>query len=461
MGAERTRLVRLEACAEVVEGARRLAAALEEADREATLLRVEQPLAGGDPLSWLRAYPGLPRLYWSNRAGDFELAGVGTAAEVEGPDLGVVEGLLASLPEGEAAAHMQVIGTARFDAGREVAAEWASFRRAAARLPLLECRRQGEGHLLAVNLRVAPDAPADRREAQRRTACKALRSGAPVLRTVPPAGPAGEDDDSAAWSARVRELLAAIARDDLQKAVLARRRSHGHDRDPLDALDALRRAQPAAYHFLVQPTPAEAFLGASPERLYLRRGLLLETEALAGTRARPDDPEQDGAVARELLDSAKDRAEHELVRAHLHRHLAPLAENLEEDPGPEPYKLAGLVHLLTRVHGRLREDVGDAALLAALHPTPAVCGTPTETARERLRAAEPFDRGLYAGPVGCFGKGWSEVAVALRCALLRGHWVQLFAGAGIVEGSDPDAEWQETVDKMRILEQALGAHDVP
>ena len=104
-------------------------------------------------------------------------------------------------------------------------------------------------------------------------------------------------------------------------------------------------------------------------------------------------------------------------------------------------------------------EVSDGALLRALHPTPAVCGVPTARARAFLREVEPFDRGLYTGPIGCFGRDASEVAVALRCATLRGHWIQLFAGAGIVEGSEADAEWQETQDKMQMLVDAIEAVD--
>jgi menaquinone-specific isochorismate synthase len=229
----------------------------------------------------------------------------------------------------------------------------------------------------------------------------------------------------------------------------------------VDVLRLLRDAQPAAYPFLVQPTSDDAFLGASPERLYRRVGRLLETEALAGTRPRGRNDEADAALAADLLASPKDRAEHDLVRAHLERRLGPLTESLDCAAEPEIYRLAGLLHLRTPVHARLNPGLGDGALLEALHPTPAVCGTPTEAARLLIREAEPFDRGLYAGPVGCFGRETSEVAVALRCALLRGHWVQLFAGAGIVQGSDAEAEWQETVDKMRTIEQALGATDAP
>ena len=466
MNTAATRLIRLDPCADVTAGSQRLATALEGADARrgselaaASFLRIEQPVDAGDPLAWLRGFGGIARLYWGDREGAFEFAGAGTAASVEGDDVAVLEPFLERVATGETATSIRVFGTTRFDLERTPDAEWTAFKRAWFNLPLLEQRREGDQHLLAVNLRVGDAMQSGWFDVQRRTARKALLSGVPVLRAPVGSAPQGEDDDPTAWSARIAALLAGIERGDLEKAVLARRRSHVHDADPLDVLQLLRSAQPAAYPFLVQPTSDEAFLGASPERLYRRIGRTLETEALAGTRPRGCDPAADEALGRELLASGKDRVEHDLVRRHLEQRLRPLTEDLTATGEPELYRLAGLHHLRTPIHARLKPGVGDAALLAALHPTPAVCGTPTEAARQLLRRAEPFDRGLYAGPLGCFGREASEVAVALRCALLRGHWVQLFAGAGIVVGSDADAEWQETVDKMRTIEQALGASD--
>lgn len=466
MSTPATRLIRLEPCVDAGEGSKRLATALEGADARrgtelaaSSFLRIEQPIEDGDPLAWLRRFGGIARFYWADRGGAFELAGAGTAASAEGRDVSVLASLLDQVATGEVASSIRVFGTSRFDLERTPDAEWTAFKRAWFNLPLLEQRREGDTHLLAVNLRVGDAMQSGWYDVQRRTARKALLSGVPVLRSPVGTAPEGEDDDPPAWSRRVAALLAGIARGDLEKAVLARRQSHVHDADPIDILHRLRAAQPAAYPFLVQPTSDEAFLGASPERLYRRVGRSLETEALAGTRPRGEDPASDDAFAQALLASAKDRAEHDLVRQHLERRLAPLTETLRQAAEPELYRLAGLHHLRTPVDGRLKPGVGDADLMAALHPTPAVCGTPTEAALRLLREAEPFDRGLYAGPIGCFGRETTEVAVALRCALLRGHWVQLFAGAGIVEGSDADAEWQETVDKMRTIEQALGASD--
>ncbi|MDA1196324.1 MAG: chorismate-binding protein, partial [Planctomycetota bacterium] len=163
----------------------------------------------------------------------------------------------------------------------------------------------------------------------------------------------------------------------------------------------------------------------------------------------------DAARVRALAAAPKDLAEHSLVRDHVLAALGPLAEDIQAPDQPSVRSLASLHHLHTSVEASLRAGVDDADLLAALHPTPAVCGTPTAEARSFLRATEPFDRGLYAGPIGCFGVETSEVAVALRCALVQPTAVQVYAGAGIVAGSEAHAEWEETAEKMRVIEAAL------
>lgn len=466
MSTSGTRLLRLEPREDARAGADALAAALDDAEArrgemiaDTSFLRIEQPLRAGEPLAWLRAYAGLPRLYWSDRTDHVELAGIGTAASSEGKDLGGLDELHARVMQGEAGDRFRLVGTARFDLDREPDPEWVSFNRARFVLPLVELRREGEEVTLAVNLRVAEGMQSGWYDVQRRTARKALVQGAAPLQVPETVTPQGEDDDPARWGERIGALLERIEDGSLSKAVLARRMSKVMELDPIDVLEHLRTGQPRAYHLLVQPAVGEAFVAASPERLYHRDGRRLETEALAGTRARGQDGQADSALAAELAASPKDVAEHTLVRDHVVDALTPLSDEVEASDTPAVRMLATLLHLHTPVVATLREGVSDGQLLQALHPTPAVCGVPTERARAFLRDMEPFDRGLYAGPIGCFGKDEAEVAVALRCATLRGHWVQLFAGAGIVDGSDADAEWQETADKMNVLMDALEAVD--
>jgi len=456
---------RLTPAADAAEGAERLAAALEGGSTPEVaahaFLRIEQPLGEGDPLMWLRQHPVLARIYWRGRHARLELAGVGVCVEHEGPPLEALDELLDQVAAGEGGARMRLFGTMRFDPARTPDDAWRPFGRARFHLPLLELRREPAGTTLAVHFKGGRAAlESGVYDAQRRTAIRALRRLLPTPPELPPSGAPPVADDLAAWTRAVGGLLAEIETGSIEKAVLARaalRAAPGVD--PLDLLARLREQQPDACQFLVQPSPVAAFLGTSPEHLYVRSGREVRTEALAGTRRRGAFPAEDALLAAALQRSEKDLREHAHVRRHLLDRLGPLCKDVEAARDPTLLSLATLHHLRTPIRGRLKEGVRDAALLTALHPTPAVCGSPTEAALHLLRQDEDFDRGLYAGPVGCFGLEESEVAVAIRSALVRRDWVQLFAGAGIVAGSDPQAEWQETIVKMGAVERLLGAAD--
>jgi len=466
-----TRTVRLETCADAAQAAEGLASALRSwgPERAAELsglgfLRVEQPLENGDPLEWLHLHPVLLRIYWRGSLQDMELAGVGVCVEHEGPPLAALDELMAQVVPGDEGHDARLFGVMRFDPGRAPDEAWASFGRSRFHLPLLEMRRTARGSVLACNLKAGVAVrPGGAYDAQRRTALRALGGQLPTAATPPARNEAATGDEEAAWGAHVASLLGEIACGGIEKAVLARavRRRTGEALDPIGLLRRMRTQQPEACHFLVQPSPAAAFVGASPEHLYSRTGRRVVSEALAGTRPRGPTPEHDSLLAGDLLASEKDRREHEHVHRHLVEQLLPHCERVDAGKAPELRSLPMMHHLLTHVEATLKPGVRDAALLAALHPTPAVCGTPTAAALALLRACEPFDRGLYAGPVGCFGREETEVAVAIRSALLRGDSVQLFAGAGIVAGSDPHAEWQETSLKMEAFERLLGASRAP
>ena len=182
---------------------------------------------------------------------------------------------------------------------------------------------------------------------------------------------------------------------------------------------------------------------------------------LAGTAPRGDDPDRDAALGTALLASAKDTEEHGYAAAGVQQSLAPLCDDLTVAPRPELLRLANVQHLATAISGRLaaRDDGTRPSVLAladALHPTAAVCGTPTETAMELIRELEGMDRGRYAGPVGWVdGAGNGEWCIALRCAEIDGTRARLFAGGGIVADSDPEAELAEAQAKFRPMQSAL------
>jgi menaquinone-specific isochorismate synthase len=252
------------------------------------------------------------------------------------------------------------------------------------------------------------------------------------------------------WDGAVAAALAAIDRGELAKVVLAREVEVVADA-PFDIRTVLRRLrtqQPGCIVF------ADAgFVGATPELLVLREGTAFESRPMAGTA--PGSIATD--VARTLAASGKDAREHRFVVDAVGDALAPHTTELAIPDRPVVEHFGSLAHLVTPIRGVLADPDLDALGLAQLlHPSPAVGGTPTVEALHAIAALEPFDRGPYAGPVGWVdASGDGAFAVALRCAELDGARARLRAGAGIVTGSDPDAEWAETAAKFEPMLRAL------
>jgi isochorismate synthase len=188
-----------------------------------------------------------------------------------------------------------------------------------------------------------------------------------------------------------------------------------------------------------------------------RFGREVRSNPLAGSAARSGDPVEDRQNAARLLGSAKDHEEHAIVVEAIARTLGPFCRELSWDPEPVLLETPNVWHLSTRFRGLLREpSPGALELVEALHPTPAIAGEPRDVALQTISDLEPFDRGSYAGPVGWVdANGDGEWAIALRCAELRGEHATLYAGAGIVAGSEPAAEVDETERKFRAFLDAL------
>ncbi|ADO72136.1 isochorismate synthase [Stigmatella aurantiaca] len=248
----------------------------------------------------------------------------------------------------------------------------------------------------------------------------------------------------------VERATETIAQGRLQKVVLARAVEIEGERPfaPVDVLARLREQNPRCTTFLFRASDGTAFLGATPETLCRWEGRELRTEALAGTAP--------VAQAQELSGRDKERREHHAVVRYLLEVLGPLAERIDADEVPTLLTLKNMVHLRTSVRAQLREGVGVADLVAAMHPTPAVGGTPSAMALAFLLEHEGLDRGWYAAPVGWVGPGRAHQVVALRSARVKGSKARLFVGAGIVAGSNAQAEWRETELKSLTMVRALG-----
>jgi isochorismate synthase len=264
---------------------------------------------------------------------------------------------------------------------------------------------------------------------------------------------AAADQPPAAYGALVDAALSALDAGDLEKVVVARcvRLDCEGGFSAAGLLDALRASYPSCATFAVGCGDA-SFVGATPERLLRLEGRRVESSALAGSAPRGRSPEEDARLALELVESKKEQAEHAVVVRELREALAPLCRDLRVPESPELLRLEGIQHLETPLCGTLEGDGHVLDLAAALHPTSAVAGAPRQAALEWLARNEPLERGWYGGAIGFVeSSGGGELAVALRSALLRGATAHLFAGAGIVAGSRPQAELQETQLKLRAL----------
>ncbi len=279
----------------------------------------------------------------------------------------------------------------------------------------------------------------------------------PGARDVPGEPATTDSWDRGAWISAVRRTLDRIRTGALSKPVLARSVVIPLDRaiDRIAILASLREAYPTCYRFLIDDGRGNAFLGASPERLVRLTGGEVLTEAVAGTqRCEPGDEAE--SLARALLQRVKDRSEHQIVLQHLLEILGPMCETIEASETPDVMKLPHLLHLRTAVRARARPGAHVLDLVPRLHPTPAVAGWPRHEALDWIREVECGDRGWYAGPVGWVNAaGEGDFAVGIRSVAIRGDKARVFAGAGIVEGSDPEQEWNETELKMKGILDAI------
>ncbi len=258
-----------------------------------------------------------------------------------------------------------------------------------------------------------------------------------------------------AFRASVSTAVTRILAGDLEKVVLARDLL-GHVPEGADlrrVLLELALGYPDTWTFAV-----DGHLGSSPETLVRVHAGDVTARVLAGSHARGADAEADAAAALELATSSKDLDEHRFAVESVLAALRPHGAGITATELPVTLKLPNLWHLSSDVHGRLSDGSGALDLVAALHPTAAVAGTPTRAAVETIRELEPFDRGRYGGPVGWVDQaGDGKWAISLRSAEVDADGtLTAFAGAGIVAESDPDRELAETKLKFRPIVEAFG-----
>jgi menaquinone-specific isochorismate synthase len=407
-----------------------------------------------------------PRFHWAAPDG-LEIVASGAAARLRaaGPDRfeQLREGadrlfsmLDVDLPT---PARPRAFGGFSFHAGHEPAPPWQGFRTAEFVVPRVQLTRTDETTWLTLS-QYGPEADPE-------SVTDTLTQLRSELAEHPAMQPSGGPPGIAAtrlttpyetWNEQVRAATDRISMGGLRKVVLAQALEIDLETvlEIPNILERLRRTYPDCYRFLIEPTNAAGFFGAPPERLVSLSGREVETEALAGSVARGDTPENDHELMVSLLESEKLRHEQGVVVDTIREQLEPLGDVRVDDRTVR--KLATIQHLRTPIRADLAEDEHVLSIVEALHPTPAVGGLPPETAWETIRETETFERGWYAAPVGWFdAAGDGEFAVAIRSGVANEDTVTLFAGNGIVADSDPDEEWEEVQLKYRPILDALSA----
>lgn len=431
---------------------------------EAILLSYSRPAAPVDALRLYRrtVHAGHDAAYWEQPARNSVMVAAGSARTLvlhgarRFVDAATEWRALTASAVSNRRDHLVALAGFAFAAEATRAAHWSAFGDGALVVPELLYRCDAGRARVTLNVIVQPgqspdsvcfrlasllDQPAGETEPYAQVVCTGERRSAAVRQ----------------WSDAVIALTQAIEAGSVEKVVLAREvtlRAHG-DIDEAAALARLRDGYPTCTVFAFRRGGA-SFIGATPERLVRVEGRKVHAACLAGSARRGAGPQDDETIGAALLADGKERREHNLVVSMISGALKPLCRDIDIPSEPVLMRIANVQHLVTPIEGTLRRDVGVLELVDRLHPTPAVGGMPRDAALRAIGEREQFDRGWYAGPVGWVAaSGDGEFAVALRSALVTGREARLFAGCGIVAGSDPQREYEESSLKLRPMLWAL------
>lgn len=403
--------------------------------------KIEIPCNGVDPIAWLSSQTDAPRYYWSSRDGSLQRAGAGCIDRVQGKSLNDLPDAFRLMRQRLKGTDAEYFGGVAFN-DRCCNQEWEGFGSYDFILPKVELIRSKDQTVLIVYIRedkenmefwrasLNPDRISDQHYR--------------ILSKI-------ENPGFEIWEKTLDHVFDDFERQVYQKIVLARRVEYRMDKavDPCVILQRLTTSNTNSHLFAWMPQAGRAFLGATPERLFKRSGQKIESEAVAGTMPRGQNVQEDLSFEKDLLSSLKNESEHRFVVEYILKAFRQLCREYSYDKTIHLLKLADNQHLLTKFQGWLKDDVSDEMIIRALHPTPAVGGYPRESAVAKILSYEAINRGWFTGLIGSVGIEETEMAVAIRSGLIRDDKVYLYAGAGIVEGSEAQDEWEEVEGKMK------------
>ena len=427
-----------------------------------------------DPAELFARAKAEERVFWEQPSEGFSLVAVGAAARLTGRGddrfsqvtaawRGLMSRAVTDVVDPAPVAAPVCLGGFAFDPARRREPHWERYPDALLTVPRFLFTSRGGSSWLTVSAlakpgcdtRTAADAAAD-------DLCRLLEGGVVVAGGEWPGSEVAPADEAEAdrWKEAVAAVVRDVRRGTIEKLVLARR-IRARILGPLEPAAVIRRlrAEYGGCTVFAFARGETCFLGATPERLVQLDAGIVRADCLAGSTARGASEDEDQALGEALFADQKERHEHALVVRALRNALGPLCSSLSVPATPNLLSMPNVQHLHTPVEGAVNGERHVLELVERLHPTPAAGGLPTRAALPLIRSYEKFDRGWYSGPVGWVdGRGGGEFVVAIRSALLRGNQALLYAGCGIVAGSDPEREYEESCLKLRPMIWALNGN---
>ncbi|CNB54960.1 menaquinone-specific isochorismate synthase [Yersinia frederiksenii] len=409
---------------------------------------------GSQLLEWLAAQCHFPQFYWHHRDGHEEAAVCGQTRQFND-----VQSADQFIQQHHAVSGLRVWGLNAFEPVSIIAPstddhpDGQSTQTSFLFVPRIEILRRGNNTHLTLNL--VSDFSLQQDALLAITFIDQLVAAKPLPALDQVIEHASQIPEYPQWSSLIQQALGRIEQQKMEKVVLARATRLRLNK-PLSCtafMAASRQVNHHCFHYMLRFDAKRAFLGSSPERLYLRQLCHLETEALAGTVSNDDDAAQASELANWLMNDEKNQRENLLVVDDICQRLHGGVVAVDVMP-PEVIRLRKVQHLRRRIHAELNRT-SDTDCLQRLQPTAAVAGLPRNIARQFIAENEPFSRGWYAGSAGYLSQKQSEFSVTLRSAWVEEQWLQLYAGAGIVAGSDAEQEWQEINNKSAGLRTLL------
>jgi len=416
-----------------------------------------------------------PLFYWADRSHEKEYLGIDSIHQVgDNEFLSVIEDIVRENPD------LYYIGGLHFNETPKETNEWKSFKEFKFSLPLASYERKKQSYFLKINF---PKSILFNKKEQANFSFqveKALSFGVHNITTSSVQSIELDDQEEAntledlpdqiktlnsslypqkkEWTEMVQKSIKELKKDQLTKVVLARKKIFKSltPINPTDFFELCKKESHGKnFTFFIRPKEFQSFLSFSPERLFLLENDKIFVDALAGTRPTDPDPIKDLEFEKELLDSKKDAFEHMVVCKMIHEKLTEFSKKVYMTKNMGIMKLSHVQHLQSEFEAELKPGFKLKNIIKELHPTPAVGGSPSNKAKNFIADNEPFERGLYASPIGIISKDYTEFAVGIRSALIEQNKIHLFGGAGIVLGSTPEKEWEETQSKMKSFEHYL------